>query len=352
MRGASTTWVACAAACLGSLGVTVAATAADAGGDPVSTLVDTSGLCLGITGSGGAVGAVLQGQACNGSAFQNWKFVKDATGDFQLVNAGSGMCIDVTGGSTANGTALQQWGCSGGTYQKWTLSDQGAGRFAITSKYNRLVLQTSGAGVVQWSWAGSGNQLWASPSANVVVASPGPANHSVVTFKSVRNGSCLGVDDSSTASGARIKAQACGNTAFQQWKALKSAGGDYQFVNVGSGLCMDLPGASIAPGTPIQQWGCSGGTWQMWRVHSAGRDHHYVTSRFSGQALDEGPQGNNGRIIQWAYNGTPNQQWMIIGDGAVEAIRSVPPADAATVPSMTFRPQAGIGRSLRLEGAR
>ena len=335
--------VAHAAISLGSLWVGAPALAAGSDSDPLSPIVDAAGLCLGINGSGSAFGAILQGQACNGSAYQSWKFVKDASGDFQLVNVGSGMCIDVTGGSTAVGTALQQWGCSGGTYQKWTLSDQGGGRFAIASKYNKLVLQASGGGVVQWSWAGAGNQLWTSPSANVVATGRGPTSGSVIAFKSLRDGSCLGVEGFSTASGARLNAQACGSTAFQQWKALKSADGDYQFVNVGSGLCMDLAGASIALGTPIQQWGCSGGTWQRWQVNAAGGGHYYVTSKFSGHALDVDLYSTTGRVIQWTYNGTPNPQWSVIGDTAARAaVSPMTPVDASAVPNMTFGPQAGI----------
>lgn len=300
---------------LGLLWVAATAAASDSGDDPVSTIVGAGGLCLGVSGSGDAVGAMLLAQDCTGSVFQKWRFVKEPSGDYLLVNAGSGMCIDVTAGSTSSGTVLQQWGCSGGTYQKWTLADQGAGRFSITSRYNKLVLKGPGtggrAGVEQWPWSGASSQLWTAPTASVVVASPGPTNNSLVTFRSVRNGSCLGVEGASTASGAKVKAQSCGSTSFQQWKALKNAGGEYQFANVGSGLCMDLPDASIAPGTPIRQWDCSGGSWQKWQLNGTGRGHYYVTSRLSGQALDEDLHDTAGSVIQRAYSGKPSQQWQI-----------------------------------------
>lgn len=226
------------------------------------------------------------------------------------------MCIDVTGGSTSSGTSLQQWGCSGGTYQKWTLSDRGAGRFSITSKYNKLALQVSnthsGASVVQWAWAGTGNQLWTSPSANVVAATAGPTSNSVITLKSVRDGNCLGVKESSTAAGAKVKVQRCSTSAFQRWKAVKDSAGDYQLVNVGSGLCLDLPGASTASGTSVHQWGCSSGAaWQTWRFNADGRGNYYITSKVSGLALDEDIFSTAGNVLQWAYSGTANQQWIV-----------------------------------------
>ena len=298
-----------------SLWVATPAMAAGSGSDPVSTIVGADGRCLGVNGSTTASGAALQGQTCNGTAFQNWRFVKDASGDYQLINAGSGLCLDIPGASTASGTALQQWGCSSGAaWQKWHFNADGHGRYYITSKASGLAIDAdiysrTGA-IIQWAYGGTSNQLWTSPSVNL--AATGPANNSVITLKSVRDGSCLGVKGSSVESGAKVKVQACSRSGsvFQQWKTVKDGTGDYQLVNVGSGLCLDMPGASTVPGTSVQQWGCGGAAWQKWQFNADGRGNYYITSKVSGLALDEDINSTAGNVIQWKYSGTANQQWI------------------------------------------
>lgn len=297
------------------------ASAAAVNSGSISTIVGVNaGLCLGVKGSSTATGALLQSQSCSGSDFQNWKFVKDASGYFELVNTGSGMCIDVTGGSSENGTNMQQWNCSGADHQKWNLSDQGSGQFAIISKYNGLALDVygasaaNGARVVQWTWSSASNQKWTIPAASDSAAG-GPTSGSVITLKGVQAGNCLGVNGSSPASGAVMQSQGCVGSAFQQWKAVKDAAGDYELINVGSGLCMDVPGASAARGTVIQQWGCGGGAWQKWQFHDDKAGHYYVTSKASGLALDVAgaSTAHGASIVQWAYAGRANQQWIASG---------------------------------------
>ena len=296
----------------------------------VSTVVgDGAKLCLGIKGNSGAAGALLQSQSCNGSGFQSWKFVKDAAGYFELVNAGSGLCIDVTGGATTSGTNLQQWNCSGADYQKWNVGDQGNGRFAILSKYNRLALEVfeagtaNGARIVQSTWTGAGNQKWALPLATVSnggATTAGPASGAILTLKGAQAGNCIGVKGASTAAGAALQSQGCSGATFQQWKAVKDAAGDYELINVGSGQCIDLPGAAATPGTALQQWNCSGGDWQKWRFSADGGGRYFIASKSSGLAIDAAGNANGATLVQAALSGAASQQW--------SAAASMPPTSA------------------------
>ena len=159
--------------------------------------------------------------------------------------------------------------------------------------------------------------------APALAAGTGPASGSVFTLKSVSDGSCLGVKESSTASGAKVKVQRCSASPFQRWKAVVDGAGDYQLVNVGSGLCLDLPGASTARGTSIQQWGCGNGVaWQTWRFNADAQGRYAITSKASGLALDKDIYSTTGNVLQWTYAGTDNQQWIV---GA-----TTPPASAAS----------------------
>ena len=160
--------------------------------------------------------------------------------------------------------------------------------------------------------------------APALAAGAGPASDSVFILKSVSDGSCLGVKESSTASGAKVKVQRCSASPFQRWKAVVDGAGDYQLVNVGSGLCLDLPGASTARGTSIQQWGCGNGVaWQTWRFNADAQGRYAITSKASGLALDKDIYSTTGNVLQWTYAGTDNQQWIV---GATTPPTSPPPA--------------------------
>lgn len=280
----------------------------------VSTILGVdAGLCLGVSGSSSAAGAQLQSQSCTGSIYQQWKFIQGSANTFEIVNVGSGKCIDVPGGSSTFGTTMQQWNCGGGDYQKWEVSPQGSGQLSIISKYNHLAMEVTnaskmaGARVGQWAWAGGKNQKWSIPEWPVSVSGM-PANGAVITLTGIHTGHCLGVTDSSTASGARLRMQACSASPFQQWKVTLDAAGDYRFANVGSGFCADVPGAS-AERTVLQQWGCGNGTWQKWQFHGDATGHYYITSKSSGLALEEDVLRKPGAVLQSAYIGGANQHW-------------------------------------------
>lgn len=295
----------------------------------VSSIVSDSGtLCLGVKGNSTAGGALLQSQSCDGGNFQSWKFVKDASGYFELVNVGSGLCIDVPNATTANGATLQQWQCNGADYQKWSVGDQGNGRFGILSKYSRLALAgpesgtAYGAEAVQSAWVAATNQKWVLPLATVSnsgAATAGPASGAILTLKAAQAGNCLGVVNASTYPGAALQSQACSGTAFQQWKAVKDAAGDYALINVGSGQCIDLPGAASAAGAVLQQWYCGGGAWQKWRFSEDGGGHYFIASRSSGLTMDAAGNANGAATIQAALSGAPGQQWTASASAAVMA---------------------------------
>lgn len=150
---------------------TVPAATDSGGAGPASGAVITlkgvqAGHCVGVKGASAASGTALQSQACSGSTFQQWKALKDAAGDYELVNAGSGLCMDVPGASSANGAAIQQWGCGGGAWQKWQFHDDQAGHTYITSKASGLALDVAqaskadGAAIIQWTYRGGANQQW------------------------------------------------------------------------------------------------------------------------------------------------------------------------------------------------
>ncbi|WP_423599025.1 RICIN domain-containing protein [Roseateles sp. MS654] len=137
-----------------------------------------------------------------------------------------------------------------------------------------------------------------------------PSSGAVITLIGQKTGHCLGVTNSSTESGARLRMQACSASPFQQWKILSDAAGDYQFVNLASGLCIDVPGAS-PDRTVLQQWGCSNAPWQKWQFRQAGLVSYQITSKSSGLTLGEDVSRKPGSVLQSAYTGSENEHWSL-----------------------------------------
>jgi pectate lyase len=160
--------------------------------------------------------------------------------------------------------------------------------------------------------------MFGTPHAGAATAGGMPANGSVITLTGDQTGHCLGVTNSSAASGARLRMQACSATPFQQWKVKADAAGDYQFANVGSGLCIDIPGAS-AERSVLQQWGCGSGPWQKWQIRGGAAGHYYITSKSSGLALEEDVSRKPGAVLQSAYTGSENQYWSLGSAGVAKA---------------------------------
>lgn len=144
-----------------------------------------------------------------------------------------------------------------------------------------------------------------------------PVNGAIVTLTGNQTSHCLGVTNSSTESGAKLRMQACSGSPFQQWKVISDAAGDYQLANVGSGLCIDIPGAS-AKQTVLQQWGCGNGAWQKWQFHVASAGNYYITSKSSGLAIEEDVARKPGAVLQSAYTGSSNEQWTLSGSGVAK----------------------------------
>ena len=98
-------------------------------------------------------------------------------------------------------------------------------------------------------------QGWiAAPASNVFL------NGSVGTFLNGDSGKCLGVDGSSTASGAHLSSFYCDGRQFpndnQYWRLQSIGSGFFLFVNTKSGLCLGVDGASTADGARVSQFGC------------------------------------------------------------------------------------------------
>jgi len=127
-----------------------------------------SGKCLDVYHSGQANYTNVDIYTCNGSAAQDWHFVKIGTSSlgtvYQLENPNSGKCLDVYHSGTANYTNVDLYTCNGSTAQGWI--PHGSALVSEVNLTSCLDVYHSGTAnytnVDLFSCNGSGAQAWTS----------------------------------------------------------------------------------------------------------------------------------------------------------------------------------------------
>jgi len=134
------------------------------------------------------------------------------TSDGVIVNAGSGLCLGIQGSSPHSGAIAEQGYCTpGSATQTWTVRAQ------LVDAYGNVADQFE-----------NGDHL------------------------------CLGVQGSSTTSGAQVLQGTCSGTSdhSQFWLVLSDGNGHYILDNYKSYLCMGIQGSSLASGAKVLQGTC------------------------------------------------------------------------------------------------
>jgi hypothetical protein len=137
-----------------------------------------------------------------------------------IVNWGSGMCLGIHGSSTAGGAHAVQGGCSFDASQTW-------------------------------GWR----------------ATTTISGHTYVQLENAHSHLCLGVQGTSTSSGAQLVQGSCSGTSnhSQFWWPTNGGGSTPQLlVNGHSGLCMGVAGSSTSSGASVIQGTCTASSTQSW----------------------------------------------------------------------------------------
>jgi M6 family metalloprotease-like protein/uncharacterized repeat protein (TIGR02543 family) len=92
---------------------------------------------------------------------------------------------------------------------------------------------------------------------------------------------------------------------------------DGSIVTISSALnrsrTLDIPSSSTTPGVAPILWDKSIAANQRWKLTSAGDGYYSLRNVRSGLVLDVSDHRvNNGKLVQWAYNGGNNQLWRLI----------------------------------------
>src|SRR5436190_2134323 len=101
------------------------------------------------------------------------------------------------------------------------------------------------------------------------------------------------------------------------WRMVPLGNQLYKIVNFNSGMVLDVAGGSTAEGAKIVQWPWNGGPNQIWRAipfSTWGGDPNtfLIISSASGKVLDVNgaSKADGASLIQWTWNGGLNQIWV------------------------------------------
>jgi hypothetical protein len=132
-------------------------------GSNLPLVSQNSGLCL--SGVNTTEGTQLEQVTCNSTTLQEWNATTEGSG-YYLTNADSGMVADDSGSSATAGGAVIDWDQNGGSNQQWVFVPNGQGYYNIVNVYSGLCLDvlsastSSGALIDQYTCNGGANQAW------------------------------------------------------------------------------------------------------------------------------------------------------------------------------------------------
>jgi hypothetical protein len=126
-----------------------------------------------------------------------------------------------------------------------------------------------------------------------------------------KSGKLVDVNGGLTTDGTPLVQWAYTGGNAQQWDIAWQGNGQYRATGVQSGKVMDNGGTSTGNANfVIQPW--NGGTSQLWKILPDSDGRYQFVSVNSGMNMDvfSGSTANGANIVQWAYNGQYDQEWM------------------------------------------
>ncbi len=136
---------------------------------PVQVIAQNSGKCLDVTGISTKAGAPLQQWTCLGGLNQQWTFLPQSDGSYEIQSLNSSMGLNVNGNSSANGANVVQWPLQQTSNMDWKLVPaKAAGTYQIQVKSTGDCLDVrggvaatgNGVQIQQWPCTGNTNQAW------------------------------------------------------------------------------------------------------------------------------------------------------------------------------------------------
>ena len=98
----------------------------------------------------------------------------------------------------------------------------------------------------------------------------------------------------------------------QKWNFTQNSDTSWNIISESSWQALDDPGGSTQNGTQMIQWPLSRASNQRWWVDQQPDGSYKIWNQSSSGALDNSSSSTNGQaLIQWGWNGGPQQLWLL-----------------------------------------
>lgn len=219
-----------------------------------------SSACLAVYGASTASNAsIVLASIRSGAAEQEW-YIEETdpiVGQrYCLRNRGSGMYLDISGNGTTNGTHVQQYPKGEYPSEHWMISHDSGDMYVLHTDLVSADIYSSGdmvldgrancvagAQVIIYEWAYASEQTWRIKRQENGTYKLSPARNLNLA---------LSIENSSTASNAKVKLASIANSAFQEWYLEPVPEQIYKFRNKANGLYMTVERSLNASGQQIK----------------------------------------------------------------------------------------------------
>ncbi|WP_294686125.1 RICIN domain-containing protein [uncultured Bifidobacterium sp.] len=267
-----------------------------------------------IPGGSAADSTAIQLYSGNNSKAQQFTFIRQSDGSYEIVNVNSGKALDVRNAVAENNAIVQQYSRNNSQAQRWFIRDSGAGYY-LQSALGNWVLDLSGgntadgAAIRLYAPNGTASQLFVVSSSDVSITTGVSMIITSVTNKKL----VTDVTSASTTNGARVQLYSSNNTNAQKYRFESIGNGTYKIVNINSGKMLDVAGGSTVNGAALQQYTSNNTVAQQWTVRNYGSGKIALVSVNANKAVDI-PGGNavqQAQLQLYSPNGTVAQQWLV-----------------------------------------
>ena len=258
-----------------------------------------------------ANGANVQIQKYQDMPYQEFNFVYDGNGYYEIIAVNSGKRLDVCG--WGNGTNVELWPENKNTdSQKWIVYKNSAGNYNIISKRQSLYLTahnsntSNGTNIEVFEKNGGKGQEFGLEKIEKIAEGKYEIALASAPEQSVS------ISDGSKENGANVNIQKCTNKKYQQFEIKYTSDGYIQLIVAHSGKMLDVCG--WGNGANVEQWTENKNTdSQKWVIKkNANGNYNIISQRNNLYLTAHNSETANGTNIEgYEKNGSKGQEFII-----------------------------------------
>lgn len=249
----------------------------------------------------------------NNSKAQQFEFIRQSDGSYEIVNVNSGRALDVYNADPYNSAVVQLFDRNNTEAQRWFVRDAGNGYY-LQSALGNWVFDIAGASTAN----GTAIALYTPNGTNaqrfMLASVDSGISTGVNTWIASRNdlNMVFDIDGGSYSNNAHVQLYRWNATEAQVYRFQQVGNGVYTITNAKSGKLVEISGGAMGNGGTLGQYQDNGTAAQRWMVRKVGNGISFFNAN-SYRVIDIPSAGmySGNKLQSYAANGTGAQQWVI-----------------------------------------